>query len=356
MRSGLAFLATCALVAIGCTPSADPSSLELRVQVSVKEVATGTVEDRIVATATLRAPETVTLTVDTGGILRLARGRDGRRLAEGDAVEAGQMIAEVIGEDVRIAARTEATEQRYETARRDYESRKALFDEGLITELELRQFEDALADARLEWERSVLTEDRTRLTTPISGVIQWLARDAEGARVPDGQRVVQGTSVALIAPIVRLIAEIDLIGPDISRVSVGQTTRIRHHAWEDRTFEAEIIRLAPSLDPVTRTFKVEAEVDNRERLLRPGMFVEATLIAERRHEVPVVPREAVAERGGVKVVFVLSGQQVLQREVILGLGDDDIVEIRSGLEPGERIVVKGLETLSDETKVRVSGA
>jgi multidrug efflux pump subunit AcrA (membrane-fusion protein) len=86
------------------------------------------------------------------------------------------------------------------------------------------------------------------------------------------------------------------------------------------------------------------------------MFVEATLIAERRLEVPVVPREAVAERGGVKVVFVLSGQQVLQREVILGLGDDDIVEIRSGLTPGERIVVKGLETLSDETKVRVSGA
>ena len=55
-------------------------------------------------------------------------------------------------------------------------------------------------------------------------------------------------------------------------------------------------------------------------------------------------------------MFVLSGQQVLQREVILGLGDDEIVEVRSGLDPGERVVVKGLETLSNETKVRVSGA
>ena len=117
-----------------------------------------------------------------------------------------------------------------------------------------------------------------------------------------------------------------------------------------------IIRLAPALDPVTRTFKVEAEIDNSQRLLRPGMFVEVTLIAELREDVPVVPREAVAERGGVKVVFVLSGQQVEQREVIIGLGDDEIVEIRSGLEPGERVVVKGLETLSDESKVRVSGA
>ncbi|MDX1387808.1 MAG: efflux RND transporter periplasmic adaptor subunit [Acidobacteriota bacterium] len=352
----IAFLVAVALVTSGCSPSAEESKLELRVQVTVREVATGTVEDRVVATGTLRAPETVTLTVETAGTLRLARGPHGRRLAEGDAVEAGQVIAEVIGDDVRLAARTESTQQRYETARRDYESRKALYDEGLITELELRQYEDALADAKLEWERSLLTETRTRLTTPISGVIQKLGRDAEGAPVPDGQLVAVGYAVAQIAPIESLIAEVDLIGPDISRVRVGQTARIRHHAWDDRDFAATVIRLAPALDPITRTFRVEAEVGNAERLLRPGMFVEVTLIADRRKDVPVVPREAVTERGGVKVVFVLSGQQVLQREVILGLGDDEIVEVRSGLDAGERVVVKGLETLSNETKVRVSGA
>jgi multidrug efflux pump subunit AcrA (membrane-fusion protein) len=86
------------------------------------------------------------------------------------------------------------------------------------------------------------------------------------------------------------------------------------------------------------------------------MFVEVTMIAERRENVPVVPREAVTERGGRKVVFVLEGQRVERREVALGLGDDGIVEIRSGLEAGESIVVRGLETLTDGTRVRVSGA
>ena len=80
------------------------------------------------------------------------------------------------------------------------------------------------------------------------------------------------------------------------------------------------------------------------------------MIAERRENVPVVPREAVTERGGRKVVFVLKGQRVERREVALGLGDDEIVEIKSGLEAGERIVVRGLETLTDGTRVRVSGA
>ncbi|MDX1389775.1 MAG: efflux RND transporter periplasmic adaptor subunit, partial [Acidobacteriota bacterium] len=273
MKSGrlvIAFLAACAFLLSACSPSAEESKLDLRVQVAVREVETGTVEDRVVATGTLRAPETVTLTVETGGTLRLARGPDGRRLAEGDAVQAGQIIAEVIGDDVRLAARTEATAQRYETAKRDYQSRKALFDEGLITELELRQYEDALADAKLEWERSLLTEDRTRLTTPISGVIQKLGRDAEGVPVPDGQLVAAGFAVAQIAPIESLIAEVNLLGPDISRVRVGQTARLRHHAWDDREFEGTVIRLAPALDPVTRTFRVEAEVDNSARLLRPG--------------------------------------------------------------------------------------
>ena len=86
------------------------------------------------------------------------------------------------------------------------------------------------------------------------------------------------------------------------------------------------------------------------------MFVGVTIIAERRTGVPVVPREAVTERGGRKVVFVLEGQKVSRRDVALGLGDDDVVEIRQGLEPGERVVVRGIETLQDGQRVRVSGA
>ncbi|MCP4662003.1 MAG: efflux RND transporter periplasmic adaptor subunit, partial [bacterium] len=60
-------------------------------------------------------------------------------------------------------------------------------------------------------------------------------------------------------------------------------------------------------------------------------------------------------RGGTRVVFVLDSQRVEQREVVPGLGDDEIVEVRQGLESGERVVVRGLETLTDGTRVRVSG-
>ena len=102
--------------------------------------------------------------------------------------------------------------------------------------------------------------------------------------------------------------------------------------------------------------RAEVAVANAEGLLRPGMFVEVTIVTDARDDVPIVPRAAVTERGGRKVVFVLDGQRVFRRDVGVGLGDDDVVEIRSGLEPGERIVVRGLETLTDDQPVRVSGS
>jgi membrane fusion protein (multidrug efflux system) len=356
LRADLALLVLIAAANAGCAPPNADQEIEFRVPVFVREVGTGEVEDRVVATGTLRAVETILLRADTAGALAIARGASGRRLAEGDPVEAGQTIAEITGEEVRIAARSEATLQRYQTVRRDYESKKELFEEGLLSEAEFHEVEAQLADAKIEWERSLLTESRSRLVTPISGVIIRLARGEQEMPLADGQLVTQGSVVARISPTGELIADVDLVGADVSRVRVGMPARIRHHAWDDRTFEGSAIRLAPALDPMTRTLRAEVAVDNAEGLLRPGMFVEVTLIAERRADVTVVPREAVTERGGRKVVFVLRGQKVNRREVALGLGDDEIVEIRQGVEPGERVVVRGLETLTDDMRVSISGS
>jgi RND family efflux transporter MFP subunit len=352
----LAVLAIAAAAIVACTPPPSDQEIEFRVPVFVREVGTGTVEDRIVATGTLRAPETVALRADTAGALMIARNAAGRRLTEGDRVEAGQTIAEITGEEVRIAARTEATTQRYESALRDWESKKKLYEDGLLSEQEFRQVTTTLADARLELQQSQLTENRSKLITPISGVILHLGRDEQGQRLADGQLVNQGYEVAQVAPTGSLIAEVDLVGPDVARVREGLRCRVRHHAWEEESFDGRLLRLAPTLDPVTRTLRAEVSVSNRESRLRPGMFVEVTMIAERREDVPVIPREALAERGGRKVVFVLRGQKVNRREVVAGLGDDEIVEIRSGVEAGERIVVRGLETLTDGTRVQVSGS
>ena len=350
----LAAAATCAAIA-GCQAAGTTDTVDFLVPVSATEVATGNVEDLIVATGTLRTAESIVLQVETPGRLLIGRNGDGSRLAEGDAVVPDQMIAEVTGEDARLAARVEATHQAYQGALAERDARARLFEQELIAAEELRRAETALEDAKATWEQSLLTEDRARMLTPIGGVLMELARDARGMPIADGQLVSQGFQVARIAPVDSLVADIDLVGPELARVHPGQKGRLRHFAWEDITFEGAVVRLSPEVDPTTHTFRAEVAINNPGGLLRPGMFVEVTLVVEQRTDVPVIPREAVTERGGRRVVFVLDGQRAVRREVVLGLGDDEIAEVRQGLEVGERIVVRGLETLTDGTRVRVSG-
>jgi multidrug efflux pump subunit AcrA (membrane-fusion protein) len=132
-------------VLCGCDTREEQAPIEFRVPVTVREVKTGSVEDRIGAAGTLRAVKTITLRAGTSGILRIADSPGGRKLTEGDEVRAGQVIAEIIGEEVRLAARADASRQRYEIAKGDVESKQKLLAAGLIAELELRRAKTELA-------------------------------------------------------------------------------------------------------------------------------------------------------------------------------------------------------------------
>ena len=346
------FLASAALAA--CAPDGAQQEVEFRVPVAVEDVGIATLEDRIVTTGTLRAPEIVSLNVLDNGVLEINRGKDGRRLAEGDAVKAGDEIARIVGEDVRIAARLAAAQRAYDAALTELEANRKIYERGLINKTTLDGIESKYEVAKIDLERSRRTEDRNRMLTPIDGVILKLARDADGQLLASGQLVNVGQLIAQIAPLDRLIADVDLIGDDIAAVRVGLDARARYHAWSDMPFAGRVLRLAPTVDQRTRALRAEVEIENTEQRLRPGMFVEVTLIGERRENVPVVPRAAVADRGGRRVVFVLEGQRVAMRDVTVGLGDDVYIEVRRGVEAGERVVVRELETLTDQTVVRVT--
>ena len=351
----LAALALATLVP-ACAPPNDGADVEFRIPVEATEVATGTVEELVVATGTLRTREIVSLNIETPGHLQVGLDGDGRRLAEGSAVTSGQMIVRVTGEDARLHARIESTKRSLDVTDAQLTRQRELFEAKLVSEELVQQAERDFENARYEYERSLLNAAKATLTTPIDGTILRLARDANGMPLADGQLVSSGFLVAEIAPLDELIADVDLLGPELARVQPGLTARISHYAFPDAALAGEVIRLSPVLDPVKHTFRAEVAVANDAMLLRPGMFVEVTVVVEHRADVHVVPREAVTDRSGKSVVFLLDGQRVSRRDVRLGLGDDDQVQILDGLALGDRVVVRGLETLTDGTRVRVIGA
>jgi RND family efflux transporter MFP subunit len=180
----------------------------------------------------------------------------------------------------------------------------------------------------------------------------------------DGEVAAGGTIVAEVMDFDRVIVDLDLGTGEVLDVRPGQTVRVATYQ-EEIGRDGEVVRIAPAIDLQSRTFRVEVDVANGEHRLRPGMFVRAQIVLDRHDDVLVVPPDAVVERAGRLTVFVVEytktrGAEVSQesaqvREVALGLIADDAIEITSGVQAGDRVVVAGQDTLKDGTRVIVRG-
>ncbi|MYD43275.1 MAG: efflux RND transporter periplasmic adaptor subunit [Gammaproteobacteria bacterium] len=339
----------------GCGGNPPDVEVEFRIPVEVEQVITDNVERIITATGTLRPQSLATLNNEVPGHLYVSRNAGGDRLVEGELVTPGQTIAEITGEDARLHAGIESKRLSLENVKSELDRRRNLFEQGLIAETEMRSQEVQHETALLEYERSKLNASKSKLTTPIAGAILELARNNDKLPIADGQLVAPGFKVAEIAPLDNLIADVDLVGPELAQVAVGMPVRVRHFAFEQPN-EGSVLRVAPKLDPQTHTFRIEVAVDNANGNFRPGMFVEVNIIAAQRADVPVVPRFAVTRRGDSNVVFLVNGQRVNRRDVRTGLSDEDKYEIIDGVKAGDRVVTRGLETLTDGTRIRIIGS
>ncbi|MCY3884281.1 MAG: efflux RND transporter periplasmic adaptor subunit [Gammaproteobacteria bacterium] len=348
----LAFLAW--LVA-GCSQPPPNVSIDIRTPVEVETIELGTVESVIVATGNLQTRDSARVNAQVPGRIYLSRDEKGKRFTEGRQVNAGDVLGQITGEETRLQANLETAILSLQSATDEHNRRTKLFEQGHIPETDLTQSELSLQQAQDAYDRAKLSDENTQITSPIDGVILTLARDENNVPIADGQLIGSGLLVAQIASLDVLEAYVDLIGPELSRVREGLQVRVSHYAFEDVDILGQVVRLSPTVDPQTHTFQAVIEVENQERVLRPGMFIQVEIITEQRLDVPVVSYEAISRRGRDSVVFVLDGQRVKRTTVQLGLADDDHQEVIEGVKPGDKVVVRGLETLQDNALVRVLG-
>jgi RND family efflux transporter MFP subunit len=122
-------------------------------------------------------------------------------------------------------------------------------------------------------------------------------------------------------------------------VPVGQPVTVSVEAYSDRTFNGKIWRINPSVDPQTRTFDVEALIENHERLLKPGFFANATIMSTKLERVVVIPRRAVNYAYGIYKVYAVNGTKLKETEIKVGDQTGEDLEVVEGVRPGERLAV-----------------
>ena len=345
----LAALAGLALAGAGCGPQPEEAALEFRASVSAESVRPGSVERLLTTTGTVRARREATIVVETAGKLRiLPNPKTGERFAVGDEVKRGQVIGAVDPQELRTSSRSAARRQALAAAEAEYRRNLKMYEEGLISELQLAEYETREANAKADYENALLQEGKGRIESPMAGVLTEVLTAADDAYASTG------TVLAKVMDFDSVFVDLDLGTGEALEVEPGQSVRVRSYS-SPLTFEGRVLRIAPAIDPTSRTFRVEVLVDNPERRLRPGMFVRAEIVLERADEVLVVPTDAVVNRGGKWVVFVVEAQRAKIREIEPGLVSDELVEIKEGLNPGEKVVITGQDTLQDGARVLVRG-
>jgi len=129
----------------------------------------------------------------------------------------------------------------------------------------------------------------------------------------------------------------------------GDTVRFRSNVYQDRHFKAKIFYTGNIISEKTRTADLRAIVENPDRVLKPGMFVEIELPGTVAANVVQVPRTAVVEGQGDTFVFVQKGNGLFERrDVKTGRSAGDSVEILSGLKEGELVVIAGAFAIKSE--------
>jgi len=293
----------------------------------------------------------------------------------GDEVKAGQVI-------IRMDPRTEQSRLKEAQSRilsshaemdrgrisckqalREYSRLEQLLKEGAIesaqvdesrdrlemaeADLEIAQAGQAAAEAGLRDAR-IRLED-TLIRAPISGVI--LSRSVEVGQVISSAvtGVNQGTLLLTMADLKQVQVRANVDETDVPKLAPGQDARVKLEAYPGKIFAGKVENIWPQAvaSGSVSFFPVEIEISGPDKnLMRPGMRAEVEIIIEKIDRCLAVPVESVLEREGKFGVYVLAGSRPGWREIEVGESAPEMVEVKKGLKPGEMVVTRGFEQIS----------
>jgi membrane fusion protein, multidrug efflux system len=303
--------------------------------VAVHVVESGPLEERLSTTGTLRANEQIEVTAEISGKVAALHFR------EGSEVEAGQVLVTIDASE--LTAQRDRASHRVDLSRRREARQRQLLEDGLIssqdydfarTDLEVLEAELTLVEAQLA---------KTSVKAPFEGVV--------GLRfVSPGAYVTPQTRIASLQDLDPMKVDFSVPERYVGRVAVGQKVDLSVAGVDDR-FDAEIYAIEPAVDQATRSLVVRARMPNPRGRLRPGAFADVSVIVAQTPAALTVPSVAIIPELGGKKVFVVEDGVAVSRVVETGIRTETSVEVTSGLEVGDRVIVRGLQGLTAGTRV-----
>ena len=294
------------------------------------------IADIVEAIGTTQANESVTVTAKVTDSIRHVRFDDG------DFVQQGDVLVELTNEEqTALLQEEEAVRQ---DAQNRYDRLKNLLEQRSIPVSDVDEAQARLSEARARYQALVARLDDRLIRAPFTGLLGF-------REVSAGTLITPGTPITTLDDI--SVIKLDFALPEVHLgvVHPGLSLTAASAAFAGRTFAATVRTVGSRVNPVTRAVTVRAHIDNPDALLRPGMLMTVTLTTASRDAL-MVPETALLQRGMETFVYAVTDGRAAMTTIDLGIRRDGWAEARTGITPGQEVIVEGVMKVRDGGPVR----
>jgi len=327
-------------------PQNSPSDIEI--PVSVKEIQKGSISRLINTTGTAMATYGVELNSEMSGLYRLQNNPGtGKPFKLGDKVRKGQIIIRLEDKAYENNIAIESKKLNLEILEQEQNKQKGLLEMGGVTPSDIRNTEVRLINARYDLDNANINLEKMYVRAPFDGVIVSLPHYTANARVEQNRPMVG------IMDYANMYMDINLPESTIEYVQANQAVYITHYTLPNDTLKGIISELSPAISNETRTFKGKIIINNADMKIRPGMFVKADVVVDRAESAIIIPKNVILSNRNRRYVYVVERGIAVIRNIRTGIEDDDNAQVIEGLAENDNLIIRGFETLRENSRVKV---
>lgn len=252
-------------------------------------------------------------------------------------------------------AQLDAANARVELAELNAKRTRQLCAEKTVSQSELDQAEATLKEAKANAAAIDAIIGKKTIRAPFAGLL--------GIRLVNlGELLDVGKGIVSLQSLSPVFVDFSLPQQDLSRLQTGLKVEVTSDTYGDQMIEGEVAAINPDLDTVTRSVRVRARFENRDQLLRAGMFVRVKVVLPEARKVIVIPSTAILRAPFGDSVFVVTTNinhgttNLVAQKKFVRIGrsrtQGDFISVEAGLAPGERVVTAGIFKLRNDVPIK----
>ncbi|RKD33519.1 efflux RND transporter periplasmic adaptor subunit [Thermohalobacter berrensis] len=353
---------------IGCTPKEKQAegaeNNRNYIPVEVETVSKKTISQATTFTGKIYADKDVMVFPKTPGKVESVS------VSIGDKVNKGDILFTLDKEDIQkqvdsakvaldgAKANYELTKEKIENAKKTFERTKKLYQEGAVSKAQFEQAKLAASDKSLDaaktqlqqaevaYEQALDALNNTIVDSPIDGIVSTVNVEA-------GEMAANSQPAVTIVDMDRVYVQINVTEDIINKLQKGQEVEIQIPSVSKEKFRGKIANISPVANQRTQLYPIKIYIDNKNYIIKPGMFAQVKVNTDVREGVIAVKSEAVVQREGISLVYVVKENKAYEKEVRTGLDTGMYVEIIEGINEGEKVIVKGQNYVDDKSQVKI---